>query len=223
MSPDTIVPTSTQGTQAWDRYAFVNNNPVRYTDPTGHMGCDPEAREEGNCEEDKATSTSQQGGGEDLLCTDTTDPCVGAEYTHEEVFDLTTQMTKDANQEFEDALKTAQTGVVIGAIAALVGAVALAPAVASVAIVLAGVAIAGIVVGASLTAFGLVQGYDASTKSNTASLISSAAGDSDSVHIAASLSNKTPTIRVMGSGGYNSFSAGNSGFLLTVNSIMSNP
>jgi len=36
-SPDTIVPTSTQGTQAWDRYGFVNNNPVRYTDPTGHM------------------------------------------------------------------------------------------------------------------------------------------------------------------------------------------
>jgi hypothetical protein len=35
-SPDTIVPTGTQGTQAWDRYAFVNNNPVRYTDPTGH-------------------------------------------------------------------------------------------------------------------------------------------------------------------------------------------
>ena len=31
ISPDTIVPTSTQGTQAWDRYGFVNNNPVRYT------------------------------------------------------------------------------------------------------------------------------------------------------------------------------------------------
>ena len=40
-SPDTIVPTSTQGTQAWDRYAFVNNNPVRYNDPTGHSAeCD---------------------------------------------------------------------------------------------------------------------------------------------------------------------------------------
>jgi RHS repeat-associated protein len=35
-SPDSIVPTSTQGTQAWDRYGFVNNNPVRYNDPTGH-------------------------------------------------------------------------------------------------------------------------------------------------------------------------------------------
>lgn len=40
MQPDTIVPTSTQGTQAWDRLAFVNNNPVRYNDPTGHYAED---------------------------------------------------------------------------------------------------------------------------------------------------------------------------------------
>ena len=30
------MPTGSQGTQAWDRYGFVNNNPVKYVDPTGH-------------------------------------------------------------------------------------------------------------------------------------------------------------------------------------------
>jgi hypothetical protein len=30
------VPLESQGVQAWDRYAYVNNNPVRYNDPTGN-------------------------------------------------------------------------------------------------------------------------------------------------------------------------------------------
>ena len=47
--PDTIVPTSTQGTQAWDRYAFVNNNPVRYNDPTGHTSSDTGSNPNGGC------------------------------------------------------------------------------------------------------------------------------------------------------------------------------
>jgi hypothetical protein len=34
--PDSIVPLASQGTQAWDRYAYANNNPVKYTDPSGH-------------------------------------------------------------------------------------------------------------------------------------------------------------------------------------------
>lgn len=33
--PDSIIPPN-QGVQAWDRYAYTNNNPVRYTDPSGH-------------------------------------------------------------------------------------------------------------------------------------------------------------------------------------------
>jgi RHS repeat-associated protein len=34
--PDIIVPVAAQGIQAFDRYAFVNNCPLRYTDPSGH-------------------------------------------------------------------------------------------------------------------------------------------------------------------------------------------
>jgi RHS repeat-associated protein len=33
--PDTYVPDS-QGVQAWDRYAYVNNSPVMHNDPSGH-------------------------------------------------------------------------------------------------------------------------------------------------------------------------------------------
>lgn len=36
ISPDSLVPESVQGVQAWDRYAYANNNPTRYNDPTGH-------------------------------------------------------------------------------------------------------------------------------------------------------------------------------------------
>jgi RHS repeat-associated protein len=36
ISPDSIVPSSTQGVQAYDRYAYVSNNPIRYSDPSGH-------------------------------------------------------------------------------------------------------------------------------------------------------------------------------------------
>jgi RHS repeat-associated protein len=34
--PDSIIPEAQQGVQAWDRYGFVNNNPLRYIDPLGH-------------------------------------------------------------------------------------------------------------------------------------------------------------------------------------------
>ena len=37
---DTLIPVASQGVQAWDRYVGMNNNPVRYNDPSGHdVGC----------------------------------------------------------------------------------------------------------------------------------------------------------------------------------------
>jgi RHS repeat-associated protein len=36
--PDSIVP-DPYNSQDWDRYAFVRNNPVRYTDPSGRTAC----------------------------------------------------------------------------------------------------------------------------------------------------------------------------------------
>ena len=36
IQPDVIVPVAVQGVQAWDRYAYVNNSPVNFNDPSGH-------------------------------------------------------------------------------------------------------------------------------------------------------------------------------------------
>jgi RHS repeat-associated protein len=49
ISPDTIVPTSTQGVQAWDRYAYANNNPLYYTDPSGNTPCADDYYWDGTC------------------------------------------------------------------------------------------------------------------------------------------------------------------------------
>jgi RHS repeat-associated protein len=42
IQPDSIIPEALQGVQAWDRYVYANNNPIRYNDPSGHC-IDPDS------------------------------------------------------------------------------------------------------------------------------------------------------------------------------------
>jgi len=57
---DSIIPIGSQGVQAWDHYAYTNNNPVRYTDPSGHepkYGCYSSTN--GTCTNANGTSLPQ--------------------------------------------------------------------------------------------------------------------------------------------------------------------
>ncbi len=70
---DTIVPAGVQG---YDRYAYVNNNPVKYTDPSGHAAWnDNEGNNRNRCDldcwRDKNQDESEQDSCTYHLCSDT--------------------------------------------------------------------------------------------------------------------------------------------------------
>ena len=46
IQPDTIIP-DPSNPQAWNRFSYVGNNPIGYSDPTGHKACDLRCPDEG--------------------------------------------------------------------------------------------------------------------------------------------------------------------------------
>jgi murein DD-endopeptidase MepM/ murein hydrolase activator NlpD len=49
IQPDSIIPNPSIS-QSWDRYSYVNNNPLKYTDPSGHNAyCDNEYADPEEC------------------------------------------------------------------------------------------------------------------------------------------------------------------------------
>jgi hypothetical protein len=70
VSADTLIP-DPGDSQAWDRYAYTLNNPLRYTDPSGHNAyCDSKNADPEECAEindDPVTGQQPKGGNPDFI------------------------------------------------------------------------------------------------------------------------------------------------------------
>jgi hypothetical protein len=58
IQPDTIIP-NPSNPQDWNRYGYARNNPLKYTDPSGHKACDG-AGMDGACDQSNIASTTLQ-------------------------------------------------------------------------------------------------------------------------------------------------------------------
>jgi hypothetical protein len=62
LQPDTLIP-DPSNPQAWNRYSYVYNSPIKYSDPTGHsVACDPY---EGDCGQDDELISEDNGNNDD--------------------------------------------------------------------------------------------------------------------------------------------------------------
>ena len=59
IQPDSIIP-DLASSKGFDRYAYSNNNPINYNDPSGHKACS-DFDENGNCIKDSSTVISTNG------------------------------------------------------------------------------------------------------------------------------------------------------------------
>ena len=158
---DTIIPESTQDTQAWDRYAFVNNNAVKYNDPTGHEGNSPDGQDDPSnlCEEHP----------DDLGCID-------GSLTETEKTDLVSTLNEQASQEAQ----ASATWTTVGNI--LLG-VAIISAITATIILTGGIAGIALITGASVATVGAVAG-GATAVAATAAYASNVAGNISTSHLA---------------------------------------
>jgi RHS repeat-associated protein len=121
---DTMIPLS-QGVQAWDRYSYVNNSPVRYNDPTGHQrATQDEAGSASGCSDDlycvngKPKEEQEEKSG----CTFTDDNgsfTCDVTLDEEEVQDLTAKL--DAQMVQNTVTLTAASALMFGGFGCLLG------------------------------------------------------------------------------------------------------
>jgi hypothetical protein len=111
--PDSIVPLASQGTQAWDRYAYANNNPVRYNDPTGHSIQGDEDGSDDTLDDIVQDDDDPPPCSEDPTC----DPFIDKVYTETEI----QTMIDLLQQYYDDAIGGAILAGVVSGVGALLG------------------------------------------------------------------------------------------------------
>ncbi|MCP4749187.1 MAG: RHS repeat-associated core domain-containing protein, partial [Desulfobacteraceae bacterium] len=103
-SADTIVP-GLYNSQAFDRYAYTLNNPLKYTDPSGHLG---------QSTDESSEQSNQDGNGDGQDNENSSE--VGSEFEelYSEVMEYKDPLVKDGKYGFWDQVKTTYHSLDVG-------------------------------------------------------------------------------------------------------------